>query len=135
MSSEISKNNSNNYENKNSFPLNVHSFVPFAISQQQLYLQRQTQLDEQENNNNNTNNHSQPFRKPLNSNQNQNQNNKNKYQLRQMSSGPTGRDLNSIPPIIDSSSNDYGINLDEDLEDDYVTKKLVEINRRNNKIA
>lgn len=34
--------------NGSSYPLNVQSFVPFALSQQQLYLQRQQQQQQQQ---------------------------------------------------------------------------------------
>ena len=36
------------YMERNEFPLNVQSFVPFAISQQQIALQRQQQQQQQQ---------------------------------------------------------------------------------------
>ena len=43
---------SGNYTERNEYPLNVQSFVPFALNQQQMALQRQQQHQQQQDRNN-----------------------------------------------------------------------------------
>ena len=72
-----------NYMERNDFPLNVQSFVPFALSQQQLALQRQQQQQQQQ--------------------QQQDQSRTNKFRLSQLN---LARELQQQIALNDHNSND-----------------------------